>query len=572
MSFIDWNAAALPSQIQGQNTQNQQAQLNLMQQQRGLRALHGVNIGDPNSVQSALSGLAGLGMADQAKALLDLSNQRAISSKAVPLATSAIGLAQKQVDAANQGGTAPDASSDQQQPDLDAAHRQIMQQGADATKDLLSYDDPTLRAAAADVYKQKFAKMGIPQQNLDEVFGDLSDKGLKAHADYLTAAASGDTTAPHPTGYAASQALLNSDPIYRNAEGTLTGSMANPLVQAAVGKYAGLDLGPGMQQALEETAPGRNQAAAAAFAQPTSEATARGGAIGAGSVGSPPVSGARLTFNAQGQPDAWILPNGTTQAIQGASQASAAGGAHFAPVNVSTGVPGQTRTETTEQLAQGGPATSATGAQTTGALGGAAANVEQATNFENYSAGYNTRKANLENLRLAATDISTGPQSTFWGRLGSLAAEYGIKTPLAPTANQAAAYEEVQKMAQSVLAQQKDTLGLPNTNQSVTLATGATPHESTSPLGLQRLAGVLEGNEDYINATRQAWDTWKAHGNGYETFQQFVPQFMQTFHPQVFQAQYLDGPERAKVRQQVGPARFDAEAAAAKRLGYLAGQ
>lgn len=575
MSFIDWQAAALPSVIQGQNTQNATSQLELMQKQRALQALHGVNLSDQSSVGGALNGLTSLGMADQAKALLDLSNQRAITSQSVPLATSAIGLAQGKINAAAQTGQQASPSSDQA-PDLDAGHRQILQQGADAVNDLLSYDDPTLRAAAADVYRQKFAKMGLPQQNVDEVLGDLSDVGLKAHEKFLTAAANGDATAQHPTGYAASQALLNSDPIYRNAEGTLTGPMADPTVQAALKQYGGLDLGPGIEQALNETAPGRQQAAGAAFAAPAAEASARGTAIGSGSVGSPPVAGSRLTFDAQGQPDAWILPDGTTQAIQQAAGAQAGGTAavtaRYTPVTVPTGVPGQTKTESAAQFAGNPPAVSATAAQSAGAVGGAQANTEQATNFENYSAGYNQRKANLENLRQSAGDISTGPQSTFWGHIGALASEYGIKTPLAPTANQAAAYEEVKKMAQSVLSQQKDALGLPNTNQSVTLATGATPNEQTSPLGLQRLAGVLEGNEDYINATRQAWEKWKAQGHGYETYQQFVPQFLQTFHPQVFQAQYLDAPQQAKVRQQFGPARFDAETAAAKRLGFLGGQ
>ena len=44
---------------------------------------------------------------------------------------------------------------------------------------------------------------------------------------------------------------------------------------------------------------------------------------------------------------------------------------------------------------------------------------------------------------------------------------------------------------------------------------------------------------------------------------------MKLFDPRVFQAQYLDADQVAKVRASMPPGRFDAEEAAARRLGYL---
>ena len=214
------------------------------------------------------------------------------------------------------------------------------------------------------------------------IFGDLSDQGLAAHEAFLTGSANGDTTIPHPTGYAASQALLNSDPIYRNAQRELTGPMADATTQGVLAKYAGIDLAPGFARDLDITSPARTQAAQAAFTPTISQAGAAGAAAGAGSVGSPPVAGARLTFNAQGQPDAWILPNGTTQAISATAgaQAGAVAGAQapYQDVSVPTGIPGQIKVESRAQFAGQPPAVSATAAQTAGAQGGAQANVAAA--------------------------------------------------------------------------------------------------------------------------------------------------------------------------------------------------
>ena len=560
MSFIDWNAAAIPSQVQGQQLQNAGTQLEQVQKLRALNALRGVDLGNPNSVGSALNGLTSLGMVDQAKALTDLAQTRAINSASLPVVQSALSEAQSSM------------QPEGQQSDLDAQHRQILQQGADAVNDLLNTADPTQRATKAAAYKQKFAQMGLPQANIDEVLGDLSDQGLKQHEAFLTAAANGQE-ADHPTGYAASQNVFNANnPGGSEAAQTLQGHLANPIVQAALAK-AGIDVSPGINQAISITGPAR----AAAASAPYTATEVKG-------PNNEPVTMSAANFAAgQAQPGARPIIGASPGQVQ--AQTSAAQ-APYQAVNLPPGPGGQPRMESAAEFAQGrgaptqqgqiqGPITAQpiegpTIAQGAGLAGGAEASINAATSFENYSNGYKTRKANLDNLRLAARDISTGPNAPFWGHIGALAAEYGIKTPLTPTTDQTAAYEEVQKMAQSVLAQQKDTLGLPNTNQSVNLATGATPHENTSPLGLQRLAGVLEGNEDYINATRQAWDTWKQSGHGYETFQEFVPQFMRMFDPRVFQAQYLDPSAATKVERNIP--NYAAQVKVAKRLGYIAGQ
>lgn len=574
MSFIDWNAAALPSEIQGQNTQNQQAAFNLQQQQRAVNALRGINVGDQGSVTAGINALAGLGMIDQAKAVTDLAQQRGINTSVLPAIQNAGQLAALKTEQAlsqAQGQQAPPTqqTSDGQQPDLDGAHRQILQQGADAVNDLLSYDDPTLRAAAADIYRQKFQQMGIPQQNIDEVLGDLSTTGLQAHEKFLTAAAQGDTGVAHPTGYAASQALLNSDPIYRNAQGELTGPLADATTQGLLAKYGGIDLGPGFARDLEVTAPARAQAAAAAFTPTISETGARASAIGSGSVGSPPVAGARLTFDAQGQPDAWILPNGTTQAIQRTAQA----GANITTAPAGGHVVTDAQGNPTGVAPTGGYAQTAGGlaAGVTGAQGGAAANVAAANNFETVGAGAVARKGNLDNLRQEAGEFTSGPQSPFWAHLGALAEEYNLPAPgPIPKGDAVAAQAAFTKMATTILGQQRAALGLPATDQSTSITQGATPNDTLTAKGIQRVTGILEGNEDYLNAGYQAWTQWKNSGHGYETFQQFLPQWNKMFNPRIFQAQYMTPAEAAKVKASIP--NYDAQVKVAQRLGYLGGQ
>lgn len=338
MSFIDWNVAQAPEQnlteVPQQVQKSALAGYQLGQTGAAYKALRGVNLSDPNSVQSALSGLTSVGAIDQAKALTDLAYTRGVNQAKLPVVQGALGVAQQAIaqETAQQSGqqSAPPAAPPQ--PGLTDQQTQAMQgvyqKGADAVNDLLSYKDPVLRSAAAATYRNQFIQSGAPPQEVDEVLGDLSDTGLQAHEKWLTAMASGQGGVNHPTGFAASQALLNSDPAYRSAEGVLTGPYANPSVQLGL-QAAGLNTPDAVNQALTFTSPARSDAANAAFAPTVAETSARGSAIGSGSVGSPPAPGARLTFDAQGNPDAWILPNGTTQAIEKASQAGAQGSANI---------------------------------------------------------------------------------------------------------------------------------------------------------------------------------------------------------------------------------------------------
>src|ERR1700722_12042407 len=600
MSFIDWNAAALPGQIAGQQTQNAASQLALVQQNRALSALHGVDLSNPDSVGSALNGLAQIGMADQGKAVLDLAYQRALNQAKLPVATGAFGEAADAIAAQR----AQDAQQSSQQPQpaqpspqqLQQA-QQTMQAASDAVGRIKAAP-PNQRLAAWNAERQQFASQGLPTQALDAGGQHLSDANFSDEAlDDLTnhysehaanfgamagGAPAGVNLSTHPTnawntgaasppvGYPNTQQLQASDPNIASAQAHLNSPLRQPLVQGAITAATGIDQAPGFQQDIALTGPARQEAAHAAFAPTVAASTTT--ATNLANLNTLPavqqaVAEASAKGSAAGSPMEITLPSGAVQ--KGIVNYDESGKPYFVPI-------GQAPTATGGQA--GAPIASPTIAGAKGIAGGAQASVDAATAFENYTNGYKGRKANLDNLRQAAGDISTGPQAPFWGKIGQIAAEYGIQTPFAPTTDQTAAYEEVRKMALSVAAQQMSQLGLPATNQGTDIAAGTTPHEETSPLGIKRLTGVLEGNEDYGNATRQAWETWK-NGNpaagipphGYETYNQWLPGWMKLFDPRVFQAQYMDPAQQAAVKGEVGPKRFDAEAAAAKRLGYLGG-
>lgn len=336
MSFIDWNASALPSAIQGQNTANNQGAFGLMQAQRARSALSGVDLGDSGSVNSALTGLLKAGALDQAKSLTELAMTRGVNSATLPVIQNALKLASDDLQSGDQ-------SSDTQQaapsaPTLDSAHQQILQKGADAVNDLLATSDPGQRATKAAAYKQQFAAMGVPQQNVDEVLGDLSEGGLKAHAAYLEAAANGQD-AEHPTGHAASQSVFNANnPGGEQAISTLQGHLANPVVQAAL-KRAGIDVGPGVDQAISITAPARGAAASAPYTPVSAE----------GPQGQTESMSAANFASGQSQPGAAPIVGATPGAK--AAQ-SAAANAPFTPVTTTNAL-GQPSVQSAAQFAEG---------------------------------------------------------------------------------------------------------------------------------------------------------------------------------------------------------------------------
>lgn len=289
MSFIDWNAAALPSAIQGQNTQNAQQQLALIQQRRAMNAFQGVDVGDPASVQAGINKATQYGLVDQASALTNLAQQRGINQASLPniqTLGSMFGgkLAQEQaLSSQPQQSQQPSQSQFQQSDnatglpdDFAQAHKDQMLWGANALRDLDSLSgDPGVQAAQAAVYKQEAIAKGFPADAVERDFADPTKYG--ALAQHLEDWANGaENPAPHPTDNQEGRSFLQSiyNPGAENAAGVLNDPFwTNPAVMGFAQKYLGVDLTPGVNANIAMTGAGRQGAAGAAFAGPQAFAT-----------------------------------------------------------------------------------------------------------------------------------------------------------------------------------------------------------------------------------------------------------------------------------------------------------
>lgn len=530
MSFIDWNAGAEAGQSALDQQQYAQNQLQQTQQLRALSALRGVNVNDPDSLNTRINALAGLGMFDQAKAASDLYRTSAINQAVTPLVQEAVGNAR-------QGMEQP---SDQGQMDTEK-HERLLTEANAALSDIMSTEDPQQRQQKAQAWKTHFANEGVPEDAIDGVIGDLSDQGLQGHQANIQ------------------RELTQYQPGYQQSKSALNSGLANPIVMGALGG-AGVDVAPGLTLAANITSPVRGEQAQLAFAPGIAGATTT--ATNIANLNTLPavqqaVSQASARGAAAGSPMEITMPDGSTE--KGIVAYDRDQKPYFVPIGAAPAA----------GAGAGPPIASPSLAGGTGQRGGAAANVEQANAFEAAGSGAVVRKSNLDNLRQEAGQFAAGPQSGFWEQLGAIAAEYHLPAPgPIPSGDAVAAQTEFRKLATTILGQQRAALGLPATDQSTSITTGATPNDTLTPKGIARVAGILEGNEDYINAGYQAWTAWKNAGHGYETFQQFLPQWNKAFDPRVFQAQYMTPDEAAKVKASVR--NYDTQVKVAKRLGYIA--
>lgn len=545
MSLIDFQAAALPAQIQGQQTQNQQNALNLMQQQRALSALRGIDINDPDSAQRGINALAGLGQIDAANALTNLAFTRGVKSATLP-------LVQESIDQARQ--SQKEQAQGQGQPDIEKQGR-LLTEANTALGDIMSTQDPAARQQKAQAWKAHFLGENVPEDAIDGVVGDLSDQGLMAHQANVQRELQ--------------QFQVTHSPGYQQAAAALNSGMASPPVMGAM-EAAGIPTAAGLGLAANITSPLRAAQVGAAYAGPTAFASTAGTRQAEGQF--PALNaGEQYVYDQAGNVAGIRNAAGVLQSLEQRQTAAAQGVANVPTPpeggRVAAAAPGE-RPPGVEPTAGFLPtATGARGA-IAGAAGAAVANVNQAVDFERIGAGAVVRKGNLDNLRQEAGEFTAGPQSPFWAHLGALAAEYKIPGvgPI-PKDDPVAAQAAFNKMATTILGQQRAALGLPATDQSTSITQGATPNDTLTAKGIARVSGILEGNEDYLNAGYQAWTTWKNSGHGYETFQQFLPQWNKMFNPRIFQAQYMTPQEAAKVKATIP--NYDAQVKAAKRLGYI---
>ena len=287
MSYVDPFAdTPAPSVARGQDVQSNAAQFGLMQQQRAVNALRGINIGDSDSVQRGINALTGLGMFDQAKAVTDLAQTRALNQANLPniQATAAAygrGL---------QRATAQDQSSDQQSPDdqsPDLTPDQLQQaqktmQAAGEALARVKAAPPEQRAAVLDQELDQFQVAGINPQALANVKSHLTDASFAdesidqltnhyaAHAENFGGIAQGGAPSANPSRHPADLYGPGTDlaASYLNDP-----TLMDPHLRGYAAHYLGVDSGPGIDTAVNLTANQRGVAAAGPQAYQTATGT-----------------------------------------------------------------------------------------------------------------------------------------------------------------------------------------------------------------------------------------------------------------------------------------------------------
>jgi hypothetical protein len=106
--------------------------------------------------------------------------------------------------------------------------------------------------------------------------------------------------------------------------------------------------------------------------------------------------------------------------------------------------------------------------------------------------------------------------------------------------------EQFNKLAGMLAQSQFQALGGTGTDAKLDATTLTSPNSELSRLGNKGIIAMLKGNEDAISAKNQAWQAWQGQ-NGPQSYGQFSADFNKHYDPRVFQAQYLDGPDKQKI-------------------------
>lgn len=202
-------------------------------------------------------------------------------------------------------------------------------------------------------------------------------------------------------------------------------------------------------------------------------------------------------------------------------------GKYINPDGTSTGVP--------LPMIDAGPLTNTARAALGNAYG------PQIANFEGEVGAAPQTKTLIDQMRTAAGQFQTGPNSTFWQKAGELASEYGIKG-FDPGTTATSASEAFTKILPTLVRQQAQMLGMNETDTGRQLAATAIPSKDLTEEGINKILGILEGNVDAISAQGQVWAQQKVqHGEG--TYGSFRMEFPKKVPPTIFQSQYMSPQE-----------------------------
>ena len=582
MSGIDWSLAQQPQSPLALQQANA-AQTQNIQQQRALHALHGINVNDPASVQQGVNALTGLGMSDQASALTNLAQQRILNQANTP---NIVALAQRFGQHLNQSSQDPNAGPQQGSPDMSPEQlghaQQTMQLAADVVKEMQAAPDETHAQAVLTARTPDLLARGLPQAAIDSVTSHLQDKNFatedlqglldhyQGHADNFGGMAQGQPRAngltQHPAdmygpGTDISRSIVT-DPFYMSPENI-----------GYADKYLGVNMAPGVQNALSATAQQREapfqMVAPVDSLGRQQQMSAASFAAGQAQPGAPPIAGPSTYETAQ---------------------RTAAAGAPYTGVTTNTGPGGAAQTQSAEQFAAGrgapqigpegqiGPAPS--NAPPLTAPSPAAQQQFQASGVQLGSdlAAVSKSQPQMVALRkvidlLPNTNVGPGVQVTNNWRsfvMSQLPAVAGlIPGGLTEAKVQTANTNELQKYMVQIAGAQAAQYGQ-GTNEKLAVAASGNPHitmDKTSALDVTRMAYALQRAQ---NATPFLFSTLHVDPSEYSGF---ASNYARTVDPRAFMLDLLSPADRGKMMATIttpqDKARFLRGVQAAEAAGYF---
>lgn len=215
---VNWGAAPVPQDYTAAALEGAQAG----QAQRGISALQGIDLNDPDSLNKGIGNLVRAGAADQASALMGLQIQRS-ALQGLPALFAKLGALNDPPQSAPTAAAPPQGPTTQGQPPAPptgqpdtAALAQVNGQMAQDAK-AYSQTPPDQQSALAANLKQKYMAMGFPEPSIDAALAHAATPGgagqLAAHYDAHSQLLSGgqpDQAALAPPGgtYAWASKLL----------------------------------------------------------------------------------------------------------------------------------------------------------------------------------------------------------------------------------------------------------------------------------------------------------------------------------------------------------------------------
>lgn len=180
---------------------------------------------------------------------------------------------------------------------------------------------------------------------------------------------------------------------------------------------------------------------------------------------------------------------------------------------------------------------------------------DRANQLQAANEGSPSREAMIKDLIAFADSgaTTTGPGATQWADIVN---EVNRVTGSHFDANAASTTQVINKMAEQIAQTQISAGGIPRSNAGLESAELTSPGANYSPETIHRLAGVLQGNEEYIQKKTALWEAYQQknrdHGKTPD-YNTFISGFNKYYDPRAFWEPHMTTDQRNQMLQGMSP-------------------